>query len=926
MNGAKKLRFASAPATRRAILSYPKIAPTAMIRQLRFLLLFPVTLFGNCPADAQSLVHLPGQLLVSLVPGSRPEKLVQRGSNHLSAPIFVQKKVATLLNIWQLQTTAEARAELAALDWLRRQPEVRAAQFNHQLQQRLGSTNSTVPNDPLFTEQWHLLNTGANAGMFDADLDAEQAWDLTTGGLSAAGDTLVIAVIDGGVDFQHPDLGPNAWNNWADRPNDGLDNDQNGFTDDFRGWNVDAQNDDVAGQTTGHGTPVCGLLGARGDNGMGVAGVNWRIKIMFVASGGSEASVLAAYDYVWKARQLYNSTDGQQGAFVTAINCSWGINYGQPADAPLWCSAFDTLGAAGILSVAATANLAVDVDLVGDLPTACPSDYLITVTSLQRNDQKALLAAWGAQHIDLGAYGQEVFTLGPGNTYGNFSGTSYAAPQVTGAIALLYSMPCANLIAVAKSDPSAAARWVKELLLDSTTPNLSLAGLTGTGGRLNLFNLLQNYSDLCNPCPAPFSLSAETQDSSITLTWTHINDYQYFNIMYRPFNQIGWIGEEQVSSPFILPALVPCQPYVFSLQAYCLTGQASPWSDPVNFATAGCCAPPGTITVQSATATSLNLVWTDNAVGSGELRYRIVGSAADWQVLETSDNQASLTGLHACASYEVQVRSQCKGAFTPFSALFKVTTAGCGACSDLTYCAANAAQSSDEWIAAVTIHDWLQISGTGGGGYQNFTGDQAVILELHPSTAPVVAVTPGFYSTPGKAYFRIYVDFNADGDFEDADELAFDPGFAHDATMNGYLQVPAFTTSGYTRMRILMKAKNATNHPPSACESFDFGQIEDYCVLLSPTIDAAETAVETAGQLHISPQPVRSVVRLEWPADHSENIRLQVWNTTGQLVFSRLVTDTSSSLVMDISAWQSGAYLVHVQTGKKRWQARLLKL
>ncbi len=921
---AKFCPFAYPPAVPGTVLFMPDTVLIAMILRTRFLLLLSIILFTGFLAKGQSPAHLPGQLLVSLLPGTKVENLARRGSTDLGVPFFVQKKVSNLLNIWQLQTASEESTEQAALDWLRHQPEVRIAQFNHWLENRGGPENSVLPNDPLVGEQWQYVNNGAGGGLFDADLDADQAWDFTTGGLSALGDTLVVAVIDGGADFQHPDLAANAWHNWADIPNDGLDNDQNGFTDDFRGWNVDAQNDDITGQTTGHGTPICGLLGARGDNGIGVAGVNWRVKIMFVASSGSEASILAAYDYIWAARCLYNSTNGQQGAFVTAINCSWGINYGQPVDAPLWCAAFDTLGAAGILSVAATANLAVDVDLTGDLPTACPSDYLIAVTSLQRNDEKALLAGWGAKNIDLGAYGQNVFTLGEGNTYGQFSGTSYAAPQVTGAIALLYSMPNANLIALAKNDPAAAARWVKELLLTTTTPNLSLVGLTSTGGRLNLFNLLNHYNNVSNACPAVSALTAESQDSSMVVSWSQVVDYQKFNLQYRLADQSEWIVKTDVMSPVVLPLPGYCQGYEFFLQGYCPTGQTTAWAVPAQLTIPGCCAPSSTIILQEATTHSLAITWDgSNSWSNGVLRYRVAGSS-NWLTVATTSNMATINDLQPCTSYEVQVYGQCDNLLSPFSSMFQFATS-CEPCNGLNYCAANAGQSSGEWIADVTIGDWSNTSGIGGGGYQNFTGEQSTMLELHPLTAPSVAVTPGFYGTPAKEYFRIYIDFNADGDFTDAGELAFDPGYAHNNTMFGHLQIPVFTQAGYTRMRILMKAKNATNQPPLPCESFDFGQIEDYCVLLSPTDASPQPLAETAGKLRISPQPAQTTVRLEWPADGAKNVRLRIWNMADQLVLSQSMENLSASM-LDVSTWNPGIYLVSIQTERGRWQGRLIVL
>lgn len=905
----------------------PKSEPMTMILQPRFSLLLIVILLGYYSLSGQAPAHLPGQLLVSLLPGTSPEKLVQRSHTELATPLVLKEKIASFLHIWRYDVTPGEVFETVALNWLRRQPEVQMAQFNHILQDRSSPPNSLLPNDPLIGEQWHYLNTGANGGLFDADLDADQAWELATGGLSAAGDTLVIAVIDGGVEFQHPDLAANAWYNWGEIPNDGLDNDENGYIDDFRGWNATAHNDDISGQTTTeHGTPVCGILGARGDNGIGVAGVNWQVKIMFVAGGGDDVSVLVAYDYVLAARRRYNATNGQEGAFVTVVNCSWGVNQGQPVDFPFWCAAFDTLGSAGILSVAATANAPVNVDIAGDMPTACPSEFLITVTSLQRNDQKAILAAWGVESIDLGAYGQNVFTVKAGNTYGTVSGTSFAAPQVAGAVALLYSMPCANLIAIAKNDPATAAMWVKNLLLSSTTPNPSLAGFTTTGGRLNLYNLLEDYNDLCNPCPAPFSLSAEVTDASAAITWAEIPEYQSFKLQYRPLGQLAWTVHEGVSSPFVLPVSGICQTYEFSLQAYCQSGQASAWSAPANFTTAGCCEPPLEITLQMAGTTTLGLQWPNGApAGSWIVRYRVVGSSAAWLKKAASSNAVTLSNLNPCTSYEVQVQSECNGVYTVYSPVFKFTTDGCGSCTQFSYCAANAGQSSGEWIASVTVGNWVQSSGNGGGGYQNFTGDQYLPLPLHPLDTLPVSIVPDFFGTPIKEYFRIYVDFNADGDFEDAGELAFDPGYASNNSITGTLKTPAFSYAGSSRMRVLMKAKNATNGPPSPCESFDFGQIEDYCVLLEPGTSAA-TQPLPGGELKIFPQPAYTAVTLEWPAAAGQTAQVQVWNLAGQLVLSQSVDSGQHGIQLVVSDWQPGIYRISLQTELGIWQEKLIKL
>ncbi|MBL7798853.1 MAG: S8 family serine peptidase, partial [Saprospiraceae bacterium] len=375
-------------------------------------------------------------MLFQLYRTSDPAPLVKRLAAELpQAKPARTTLVAVSLNIWLLEVATEETTERLALDWLNRQPDVRAAQYNRLLEYRAMPTG-LLPNDPLYSQQWHHRNTGAGGGLPGADHSAEEAWNITTGGLTPHGDTIVIAVIDGGIEYTHEDLTENLWVNRLEIPNDGLDNDGNGYVDDYRGWSNFTNNDQIAGVATTHGTPVSALIGARGNNGIGVAGVNWDTKIIFVAGNSQESVILASYDYVLKARKRYNATNGQEGAFVVAVNCSWGITGGQPADAPLWCTAFDSLGAAGILSVAATANTPVNVDSVGDLPTACPSDYLISVTSLGNNNLKAENAAWGATMIDLGAYGKDVFTARSGNSYGTVNGTSFAAPQVSGAIGL----------------------------------------------------------------------------------------------------------------------------------------------------------------------------------------------------------------------------------------------------------------------------------------------------------------------------------------------------------------------------------------------------------------------------------------------------------------------------------------------------------
>lgn len=214
------------------------------------------------------------------------------------------------------------------------------------------------------------------------------AWDLNTGGLTELGDTIVLCIIDDGLDIAHYDIKGNLWRNYQEIPDNKLDDDQNGYVDDYYGWNSykDGGNFDPGF----HGTPVCGIAAATGNNNLGVCGINWKVKLMFVAGGGDEANAILSYTYPWKARKAYNQSNGKQGAFVVATNSSWGSDYGMPEEAPIWCAVYDSLGAEGILNAASTTNLDLNVDEDGDLPTTCESDYLITVTSMDWFDQKIL--------------------------------------------------------------------------------------------------------------------------------------------------------------------------------------------------------------------------------------------------------------------------------------------------------------------------------------------------------------------------------------------------------------------------------------------------------------------------------------------------------------------------------------------------------
>lgn len=878
-------------------------------------LLFLYSFLACSALAAQTAPHRPGEFLVSLTEDQDAVVLTRR-----MPALSSVEKVSKFLNIWLLYAELPEQDVLA---WLRKQPEVRSAQFNHFLE------NRNIPNDPLFAQQWHLRNDGINGDVFDADLDAEQAWDFSTGGLTPAGDTIVIAVIDGGLDAAHPDLLPNLWHNWADIPNNNLDEDGNGYTDDFRGWNVSTESDAIEAISTTHGTPVSAILGARGNNGLGVTGVMWNTKIMFVAASGTEAKVLAAYDYVYQSRQRYNSTWGASGAFVVVVNCSWGINYGQPSDAPLWCEAFDKLGAVGIVSVAATANLPVDVDIVGDLPTACPSNYLISVTSLNSSDEKAANAGWGTTHVDLGAYGHEVFTAASNNGYGHFSGTSFAAPQVAGAVGLLYSAPCPNLIALAKTDPASAAFWAKSLILENVTPNPSLSGKTFTDGRLNLYKTLQEFQNQCSNCPAPFALKTEMlTDSSVLLLWSKTSAAISVNLRWRVLGVGSWNTLLAVPDTFPLQNLFGCTPYEFEMQSICEGGVVSAWSQPFIFKTKGCCTAPASVWLENSTEELAKIAWEATSFNN-KYRLRMRETGNNWTFYEADTTYLEFHSLTPCTDYEVQVQARCEEWLTDYSSPVAFQTKGCGSCNEIPYCAVMAGNASEEWISSVQIGSWLNVSSAGGFGYQNFAASQPIFPQFVSQTSVPVVVSPGFSGSMTKEYYRIFVDFNQDGDFEDDTELAFDPGFALEGDAVGLIEVPTLAAPGITRLRVMMKYTTPNDNPPTHCTNFEFGQVEDYCVeLLLDSLNTAIPVEDTVWLIRAFPQPALDWVMLEFPEQiSSDKCAVTIVDMTGRTILEHSTpTLVHNRVYLDTKQWAAGIYVVQVRCGEKLMRGKLIKV
>ena len=329
---------------------------------------------------------------------------------------------------------------------------------------RISLDETNIPDDSYFTSLWGLNNTGQTGGTADADIDAAEAWSITTGSSST-----IVAVIDTGVDYNHVDLAANMWTNSGETQGDGIDNDGNGYVDDYYGWDW-SNNDNDPMDDHSHGTHVAGTIGAVGDNGLGVVGVNWQVQIMALkvmdASGSGYLSDAAkALDYAVN-----------QGAVVSNHSYS-GTSY----SSTLYNAIVNARNHDHIV-VAAAGNNGTNNDQTLRYPASYDVDNVITVAATDHRDNLASWSNYGVSTVDLAAPGVSIRSTTPNNGYGYKSGTSMATPHVAGAVALVHS-----------AYPDWDYAQLRDAILDNVDPTASVATKTITGGRLNVANVLGTF-------------------------------------------------------------------------------------------------------------------------------------------------------------------------------------------------------------------------------------------------------------------------------------------------------------------------------------------------------------------------------------------------------------------------------------------------
>jgi subtilisin family serine protease len=429
---------------------------------------------------ASPISYVPGEILIGLE-GKLPalyesvgEKMamqsaaVQLNSLGLTAGnVLMDLKTkdaqpGQLITRWQIPQGSDINKVVEAVAKL---PGVAYAEPNYIL------TAATIPNDPSFGSLWGLNNTGQSAGTADADIDAVEAWaDFGTGSSS-----IVVGVIDTGVDYLHPDLQPNMWANPNEIPGNGIDDDGNNYIDDVHGINAITGSGNPMDDNN-HGTHVAGTIGARGNNGIGVAGVNWNVQIAackFLSATGSGSTSDAVECF-----QYFNNLKAN-GVNVVITNNSWGGGG--------FSQSLMNAMSGNILHATAAGNSNNNNDATASYPAGYDLPNIISVAATDRNDRYASFSSYGQTTVDLAAPGVSILSTTRNNTYASFNGTSMATPHVAGAAALI----SANF-------PALTAVELKAALMNGTdsiaTIGTNSSKPTVTNGRLNLNQSLVNLA------------------------------------------------------------------------------------------------------------------------------------------------------------------------------------------------------------------------------------------------------------------------------------------------------------------------------------------------------------------------------------------------------------------------------------------------
>lgn len=412
--------------------------------------------------------YVPGELLVKFVPGLGPEArgAALRGISGVQARTVLTAAMRRAGDTEGIAVVRTPMGVMEAASALRRLAEVAYAEPNFIYRHQAVSNDTYYLSGSL----WGMYgNASTPANQYGSQ--AAEAWAAGHTGSK----TVHIGVIDEGAMFAHEDLAGQIWTNPWD-PEDGIDNDGNGYVDDIHGWDfANGDNGTYDGASDDHGTHVSGTIGAIGaigGNAKGVVGVCWNVTIITAkflgANGGTTEAAIQAVDYLTDLKLRH-------GLLMPASSNSWGGG----AFSQFLQDAIERANAADILFVAAAGNESLDLETTISYPAGYPNANIIAVAAIDSAGNLASYSNYGATRVDIGAPGSAVYSTVPskngrGSSYASYSGTSMATPHVSGAVALY-----------AATHPAATAAQIKAAILGSAIPTASLAGKCLTGGRLD---------------------------------------------------------------------------------------------------------------------------------------------------------------------------------------------------------------------------------------------------------------------------------------------------------------------------------------------------------------------------------------------------------------------------------------------------------
>jgi subtilisin family serine protease len=699
----------------------------------------------------------------------------------------------------ELNIVRNAFANIAEVQISELRQEVK--QVEHRVVSKTTSTASAqaqaLPNgsnDPLFNDQWHYNNTGQNNGTVGKDISLLEAWQLETGNPN-----VIVAVEDGGVDWDHEDLAANMWVNTGEIPGNGIDDDNNGYVDDIYGYNFADNTGTIS--VGDHGTHVAGTVAAVTNNGKGVAGVAGGsgngdgVRIMscnvFGASNGGfdEALIYAADNGAVISQNSwgYTSAGVKEQSVLDAID--YFIANAGGTNAPM----------NGGLVIFAAGNDNKDGEWYPGYYNKC-----LAVAATNKNDVKSYYSNYGTW-VDISAPGGELETSNtdptaihstlPNNQYGVMQGTSMACPHVSGVAALIVSRYAGNI----------TPQQVWDYLVDNTDPieNLNSGYINKLGsGRMNAYAALSAGQITIPNTPTNLQIT-ETKATAFTATWN---------------------------------------------------------------ASAG--------------------------AASYDVAVRSLG-APNWSVHNTTSTSISITELNKSTTYQWRVLAKNTAGSSAYSSTQEVTTKD----SDpIVYCNSQGKDASYEWIAKVQVGDFTKSSGSA--SYSDFTAET---IALSSGQSYPITLTPAFKSTTYNEYWKVWIDYNQDGNF-DTNELAFDAGAVSKTAVSGTIQIPT-SAQGTMRMRVSMKYNGAQT---SACEAFDYGEVEDYTV----SIQQGSATCSTPTNLSVA-SVTHNSASISWSAvAEAQGYQLEYRQAGG--TWAATTTSTPSHLLTSLSA--NANYEVRVRT------------